>query len=135
MFEGAKANVGEQPGYIYELTGDLGCSRNISIRGNFPKGVTKEEIDAELDKLVRGIDRQLCKAVIAALEKDLAQHQRQLDKAVRDLAAMREISKGHKALPAVEVTRQDNQVATIEELEAIVAQKKQFLAETKANAV
>lgn len=132
--EGAKENIGEKPGYIFELGADLGSSRTFSIRGNFAVGTSLEVMNAELDKLVRACDRQLSKAVISTLEEDLFKHEHMLKKAERDYVSAGERTKGHKSLPAVEQANQENQKANIAELKTIVERKKAFLNKTREEA-
>ena len=122
------------PGYVFELTADLGSGRNFSIRGNFGVGETLEVMNSEMDKLVRVCDRQLSKAVIANIEEDLFKHENMLEKAIRDYQAMEGRREGHKTLPATERAAQENQKATIAELKTVIARKKLFLEKTKKDA-
>ena len=122
------------PGYVFELSADLGSGRNFSVRGNFAVGETLENMNAEMDKLVRVCDRQLSKAVIANIEEDLFKHEKMLEKATRDYVAMESRREGHKTLPATEKAAQENQKATIDELKAMIARKKLFLEKTKKEA-
>jgi len=122
------------PGYVFELSADLGSGRNFSIRGNFGVGETLEVMNSEMDKLVRVCDRQLSKAVIANIEEDLFKHENMLEKAIRDYQAMEGRREGHKTLPATERAAQENQKATIAELKTVIARKKLFLEKTKKDA-
>lgn len=122
------------PGYVFELSADLGSGRNFSIRGNFAVGETLETMNSEMDKLVRVCDRQLSKAVIANIEEDLFKHENMLEKAIRDYQAMEGRREGHKTLPATERAAQENQKATIAELKTVIVRKKLFLEKTRKDA-
>jgi hypothetical protein len=122
------------PGYVFELSADFGSGRNFSIRGNFGVGAKLEDMNTEMDKLVRVVDRQLCKAVIPNIEEDIFKHEKMLEKAKRDYATLDGRRQGHKSIPQTEISQLENQKATIAELEGLVKRKKDLLVKTKKDA-
>lgn len=134
MEKGAEDNVGQKPGYIFELSADLGCGRTYSIRGNFAVNTPLETMNVEMDKLVRVCDRQLSKAVIGSMEEDIYKHEHQLGKFKADLLGMLARAKGHKSLPQIELANQENQKTNIMEMEDTIERKKRLLAKTKKDA-
>jgi hypothetical protein len=97
--DGAKDNVGEKPGYIYEISAELGNQRNFSVRGNFPVGATAGYINVELDKLLKAIGRQQARSCLAAEKSKLSQMERQALAFEKRMAVDFEKYKGHKTLP------------------------------------
>ena len=132
--EGAKENVGEKPGYLFELGANLGSERTFSIRGNFPVGMTAEMMNVELDKLVKACDRQLSKACIPNMENEIAEMNDQLRRFEEDLADTTRNQGKHKALPAVEVAKTDNQKTNIAAMKGKIQRKMDFLGKTRKDA-
>lgn len=145
MSEGATVSVDKKvdeilntvkklPGYVFELSADLGCGRNFSIRGNFDPGESVENMHAEMDKLVRVCDRQLSKAVIPAIEKKVREEKFTLDNFERNLGTILKQQSGHKSLPAVAEANRDNAQANVDRQRMVVAEQEALLERTKADA-
>ena len=126
--------ISDLPGYVYELTANLGSERNLSIRGNFPPNVSLEVLNAELDKLVRATDRQLSKACIAALEEDLAKQEQILEHMKENVKLVDNKAKGYKELPASAQAERNNAITNVKTQEAFIERKKKFLAKTRKDA-
>lgn len=126
--------ISDLPGYVYELTANLGSERNLSIRGNFPPNVSLEVLNAELDKLVRACDRQLSKACIASLEEDLAKQEQTLEHMRENVKLVEAKSTGYKTLPPAAQAERNNAITNVKTQEAYVARKKAFLAKTRKDA-
>ena len=122
------------PGYVFELSANLGSERNFSIRGNFPIGASLEVMNAEMDKLVRVSDRQLSKACIASLEEDIAKHEQQLENAKSNLKLVQSKFKKYQELPATGAAEIDNAGSNVKALEAMIERKKKFLEKTRKDA-
>jgi hypothetical protein len=48
----------EKPGYIFQLSHQIGQASQLSVHGNFKEGASAEEMTAELDKVFAAIDMQ-----------------------------------------------------------------------------
>lgn len=134
MNQVADENVGQKPGYIFELGANLGSERTFSIRGNFAVGTTLAQINDELDKLVKATDRQLSRACIPGLEDALAKDEQQLDQFKRNLVLIEKKQAGHKSLPAQAESERDNANANILQMQAMIERKKKFLEKTREDA-
>lgn len=134
MGAGAETNVGEKPGYIFELTADLGCGRNYSIRGNFPVNTTLELMNTEMDKLVRVCDRQLSKAIIPNIEEKLRKEENALLTFENNLKTLKKQAEGHKSIPAVAQGNIDNASINVNNQAQIVAEQKKLLERVKKDA-
>lgn len=126
--------INKLPGYIFELTANLGSERSFSIRGNFPTSVSIGELNTELDKLVRATDRQLSKACIASLEDDLAKTESMLKQMENNVKAVIGKTKGYKELPPGAVAEQENARANVEAMKATIERKKATLIKTREDA-
>lgn len=122
------------PGYVFELSADLGSGRNFSIRGNFGVDTGLDVMNVEMDKLVRVCDRQQARACISAIEEEIFKLERMQEKSVKDFNAGEARRKGHKSLPATEEANRENQRTTIEELKALIDRKKNLLQKTRKEA-
>lgn len=78
----------EKIGYAWNFVADLGNSRQFSINGNFEKGSTAEEINAEVDKIAAVVNRQQAKNAILGVQQEIEQAEFRLDSASKDLAAL-----------------------------------------------
>lgn len=134
MDKGAEENVGHKPGYIFELTADLGCGRNYSIRGNFGVGETLESMNKEMDKLVRVCDRQLSKAIIPNIEEKLRKEEHALQTFENNLKTLKKQAEGHKSIPAVAQGNIDNAQTNVSNQTQIVAEQKKLLERVKKDA-
>ena len=129
--DGAKENVGEKPGYIYEVAADLGNQKNFSVRGNFPVGATSELINAELDKLLKAIGRQQAKACLPVEQAKLRHMERNLAQLIKNDAITSKKYAGHKSLP---VAAQE-QIENINKQRFEIDEQKGRIAELEAEAV
>lgn len=126
--------IKDLPGYVYEMTANLGSERTLSIRGNFPPDVPLETLNKELDKLVRASDRQLSKACIASLEEDLAKQEQTLEHMKENVKAVQGKTKNYTALPPAAQAELNNAQINVKTQEAFVARKKTFLEKTRKDA-
>jgi len=58
-------------GYMFRVGYDLGNGRNVDVTGNFAEGATNKEMDLELDKIMKSMERQRTKNEIVLLEANL----------------------------------------------------------------
>lgn len=126
--------ISDLPGYVYEMTANLGSERTLSIRGNFPPHVSLETLNKELDKLVRATDRQLSKACISALEEDIAKQEQTLEHMKENVKAVQGKSKGFKELPLNAQAELNNAMINVKTQEAFIKRKKDFLQKTRKDA-
>lgn len=129
---GAEEN--QKPGYIFELTADIGCGRNFTIRGNFPVEASAETMHKEMDKIVRVCDRQLSKAVIPAVEKKLRDEERTLETFKANTKLLKKQAEGHKAIPAQAAANIENAESNVRAQEANIEEQKKLLIRTKKDA-
>ena len=123
-----------KPGYVFDLTADLGCNRGFTIRGNFAKDETLENMNKEMDKLVRACDRQLCRAVIPAMESKLREEERTLKTFLDNLEGTRKKAQGYKSLPVQAEAEIRNAETTIAAQKAKIAEQKVLIERTKKDA-
>ncbi len=60
--------IAEKPGYVFAFISDLGNGMNINITGNLATNVSREDIDAEMDKLRGACNRIQAQAAVPAIE-------------------------------------------------------------------
>jgi len=126
--DGAKENVGEKPGYIYEVSADLGNQKNFSVRGNFPVAASAELINSELDKLLKAIGRQQARACLPAEEAKLRQMERQLKTMIKNHEISSKKYTGHKTLPVVAQEQKENAESFIVEQRVQIEEQKDKIA-------
>lgn len=122
------------PGYVFELTANLGSERNFSIRGNFPVGADLPMMNSELDKLVAATNRQLSKACLVSLEEDLAKHEGHLQASQANVATIQKKGERFKGTPQQMQADLDNAIANIEQLQSMIKRKKAILEQTRKDA-
>jgi len=72
-------------GYVYQFAATVADGMSVTINGNFPIGVSTEEINAELDRFRAVAERQRAKNEIKLLEAELIAKEAMLRNAELDL--------------------------------------------------
>lgn len=124
---GEKTNVGEKPGYIYEISAELGNTRNISLRGNFPMGADLGHINDELDKIIKAITRQQAKTCLPNERAKLRQMERQLASMVKNSEINEAKYKNHKTLPGTALLEKENEITRINEQRVLIKEHEQTI--------
>lgn len=101
----------EDIGYAWNFVADLGNARQLSVSGNFPKGVTAEGINSEIDKIRSVIDRQQAKSAARAVGEEIEQLVLRKDSAVEDLDMIDTKSEAKGGLSSAE--RQQREAAVV----------------------
>jgi hypothetical protein len=66
------------PALGVSIKGLVDAQREIVFQTHVEQEISDEKLNALLDKLSRAMDRQLAKATLVTLKKDLAKHQKEL---------------------------------------------------------
>lgn len=131
---GEKNNIGEKPGYIYEISAELGNTRNISLRGNFPVNADRKHIDAELDKITSAISRKQAQACLPIEKAKLRQMERQLDRMIKNAGINDEKYKQHKSLPVQAQLDRENEQTNIGEQRVQIKEQQERIKELETEA-
>lgn len=122
----------DRPGYAFNLIAELGNGRQFNVTGSLPTGVTKEAVDAELDKFCASIDRIQSKAAIPALEQEITIMEDQLKAQQRNLDSVAANYKG-KNLPVQETREKEQATNAVQALTDKIKLKRKVLEETKVS--
>lgn len=124
----------EKIGYAWSFIGDLGNGKQISMSGNFLKGTSLAEMNAEVDKINSVIDRQQAKAASVGVKQEIGQTQLRLKSAIADFTAIeaKSTEKGHLSV----AERQQREIAAnhITKMEEDLAYRLDFLKELEEKA-
>ncbi len=71
--------------YAWNFLADLGCSKQFSLTGSFPKGMTADNMNEEIDKIRSVFDRQQAKSAKLVAEQEIEQCNTRINAATEDL--------------------------------------------------
>jgi hypothetical protein len=131
---GEKKNIGELPGYIYEISAELGNTRNISLRGNFPVGANRALIDAELDKIISAISRKQAQGCLPIEKAKLRQMERSLERMIKNSEINSEKYRGHKSVPMQGQLDRENEMTNIGEQRIQIKEQNERIKELETEA-
>ena len=131
---GEKNNIGEKPGYIYEISAELGNTRNISLRGNFPVNADRKLIDAELDKITSAISRKQAQSCLPIEKSKLRTMERQLERMIKNSEINAEKYKGHKQVPMQGQLDRENELTNIGEQRVQIKEQMERIKELETEA-
>ena len=78
--------VKEDIGYAWSFIADLGNGRQFQLSGNFPKGITADIMNTEVDKVRSVFDRQQAQSASRGAAEEIEQLVLRLNWAKEDLA-------------------------------------------------
>ncbi len=76
--------------YAWNFLADLGSSKQFSLTGAFPKGMSANDMNAEVDKIRAVFDRQQAKSAALAVSQEIDQLVLRYKNAIDDLARIDE---------------------------------------------
>lgn len=117
-----------KPGYAFNIIADVGSGIQVQITGSLPVGATREQIDAELQKFRKPLEKQRTLSVIPGIKEGIATAERTIAGYEAQLAKLDD-ARGVKPVPSNERGARDQMLANIATDTALVAHKKQLLAE------
>ena len=118
------------PGFLFQMTCDIGNGKNISISGNWPVGVDIEAINADVDMFNEAFDRQRAKHEAPLIEERLEGTRQQLESMLSDKEVY--LKKHHeKARDAALMNKMDQQIA---QMRVAIARGEITLAQTQLKA-
>lgn len=126
-----------KPGYIFNLTADLGNGRNLTVTGNFPVDVTTAQINEELDKFTTAINRKQSQASVPGIEKKVIQLKDILattEKQLADLGARHQEKFPHGRLPEAEQQNVFNTETEIRAKKDMIRYEEMLLERTRKEA-
>lgn len=125
----------EDIGTAWNLVADLGNGRQLSVMFNMATGVTKDEMNAEVDKLRSVLDRQQAKSAILGATMDVENQELRYKDAAQDLADIDAKHTAKGSLSAQERSQREVAVKTIETMKKNIDYKKGVLEKLKQEAV
>lgn len=123
-----------KPGYIFNLTANLGNERNLTVTGNLPVDVTVDQINAELDKFTTAINRKQSQAAVPAIEKRVVQMKDMLRNLGEQKKSAEERNAGQSRVPDAEKSNLHNINVDITAKEDMLKYEEQLLERTKKEA-
>jgi hypothetical protein len=115
--------MSDKPGYLYQFTTDLGSGQTICINGNMPVGITKDEINKELDLIRGAMERQRAKSAIDGAKQRIERGESTLARIAADVAAL-DAKIGKRTMTSQENTQRGNAVASAEDLKKQIEKEK-----------
>jgi uncharacterized coiled-coil DUF342 family protein len=125
----AEKKIGEA-GYVFTINYNLGDGKQLQVVGNFSKGATKQEMNAELDKIRQVFRRQrLVELEIPAVSNGLQEQGEKLDNVIKQLDTLRDQYRETAKIP-VQVRQQFHTLEeTIRKMEEAIPAGKMYLAQ------
>lgn len=130
----AKTSAKEEIGYAWNFLADLGNGRQFSLSGNFPKGLSANMMNAEVDKVRSVFDRQQAQSACRGAGEHIEKLQFDLENAMTDLFRIDEKMDKKGGPSAQERQQREAAVAYIEKLKKDIDNKKEILKKLKAEA-
>ncbi len=124
----------EEIGYAWNFAADLGNGRQLSVSGNFAKGITAEGINQEVDKIRSVIDRQQAKSASRAAGEEIETLVLRLDSAKEDLAMLDEKGDAKGGLSAAERQQREAAAKHLDKMQKDIEFKKGVLEKLKTEA-
>ena len=125
----------EEIGYAWNFVADLGNARQLSITGNFAKGVSLDEMNAEVDKIRAILDRQQAKSASRGAEEEIQQLELRLSSAVEDYNRIEEKNSAKGSLSAAERQQKEAAVVHLEKMGKDIVYKKTVLSKLQKEAM
>lgn len=106
----------EEIGYACNIITDLGNGRQLSMTFNLLKGVSVQEMNSDIDKMVAVGNRQQAKSALIAATQEVEKCQMRLETAVEDFKRIEEKETAKNGLSANERQAKEQAVASIDKL-------------------
>ena len=120
--------------YAWNFLADLGSSKQFSLTGSFPKGMTANDMNAEVDKIRAVFDRQQAKSAVLSLEQEIAKDQLRLNGALEDLERIDAKHEAKGGPSTQEKAQRESAVVTVTKMSQDLDHKKALLEKIKEEA-
>jgi hypothetical protein len=124
----------EEVGYAWNYVADMGNGKQFSLSGNFPKGVSKADMDSAVDMISSVFNRQQAKAAAQGAGDEISQLELRLSSAIEDLQRINEKADAKNGLSAQERQQKEAAIAHVEKMQKDIDYKKGVLQKLKDEA-
>lgn len=100
-------------GYLFQFTCDIGNGKNLHVSGNFDKGASTAEMNAEVDKIDAAFDRKRAQHEAPLIEERLEGMRMQLESREADLALFLEQHPNLKGMHEANVNKMRQEIVLL----------------------